>query len=238
MIKLTLLKKKLLKDVIIVASAVAVAGVVTGGAIFNQYSMSGTIETLKQQSQQEISDAQKEQVEYEDTLKAIERYEKIPPHRLPSSEFSSIQSRIRVARPIIEQLEEEYHFAQLDVKLGKMAPPVPAGENSNYSILSNDVTINFQCISDELVYSFIRAIIERLPGYTSLKSLDISRIENMNAGFVRKAQATGVAPPLVNGLMVLKWSTIQHNVAAAPDNQGAGGGGEPFAGTASEGDGQ
>lgn len=209
MIKLTQLKKKLIKDTLILAGALAVVGGITAWGVTRQYSTQSALDELKNQSQREISDAQKAQQEYEETVAAFNRFKTIPKHRLPADDFDTIQSRIRAVRPVIEVLETRYRLTQLDVKISKIDDPVPVEQDPSYLLISSDLTIQFQAPTDEFVFSFIHMLIDQLPGYLYLKDLDISREEQITTKLLQQISASRSPVPLVKGTLTLGWKTLK-----------------------------
>lgn len=220
MIKITLLKKKLMKDAAIVLGAVVVAGGCMAWGMATSAGIHEKLDQLKRQSQKAISDAQKEQEEYEATIAAFNRFENIPQHRLPASDYDTIQSRIRALRPVVETLEERYKFSKLDVKISKLDDPV-AASNADYLIIKSDLTIEFEGLTDEYVYSFIHALIQDLPGYLYLQELKINKLQPITPVLLQQASASGTSTPLVSGSMMLAWRTIKPVPVAAPEGGSA-----------------
>ena len=152
---------------------IAIVLIVSAGVVFagtsGKRSLEEELAALNKKSTQLISEAAARQQEYEETLRAFEIYENIPEHKLPANDYDNIQSRIRISRPIIERLKRKYKFTGLDVRLSKINPETPLKKGDNYVIVSNEVTIDFDGLTDDLVYSFIEELIHEIPGYLHLR---------------------------------------------------------------------
>src|SRR5690606_15401503 len=95
-------------------------------------------------------------------------------------DYTDIQGRIRMLRPVMEKMEKKYLFTNLNVSLSKIEQAGRMAENDAYPLYVNDVTIRFETISDEYIFNFIEDLRQQLPGYIKLLSLSMNRNKNIS----------------------------------------------------------
>lgn len=110
----------------------------------------------------------------------LDKFLKIPISKLPTnSGHKESYQRIKEILPRIEKFKDLYSFKRLTFTLGKIE------ENRDYSMngeqaYSGSVSLYFEGVSDEFVFSFMEDLENALPGYLQLEDFYISKKSDLN----------------------------------------------------------
>lgn len=217
--KLALLKRKLFREASIAGGVLLVVAGIAYGTYSWKSSLDEDYKRLSGESssmQRKISDSKSEKEAIEAAYIA---YNNIPQHRLPTEDgIANASSRIRVARPIIEALKERYYFNVLDVTFSGNIAENKALSKKNINVVENDILVEYEGLTDELVLSFIYSLIDELPGYVSLRGLDIRREGDVTQEVIDRVRNNEAMPILVGGEMSLTWSTLKGKPVESPSS--------------------
>lgn len=130
--------------------------------------------------------------------------------QLEKSKSSNIKGLDRQAlADIVEPLKERYHLTGLSLKV---APVVTlTDEKFAKGTLQAEhtlVTLSFEGITDELLFSFIDLMLRQAAGYTQVDYLRMSREENLTKEYMLKL-AKEEFTPLVKGEMAFHWIALK-----------------------------
>ncbi len=215
------LKKMLIKEAITIFIILLITGGIFYGAIFWEGGLEKDLNSIKAEirniNAQEIS----EKKGYEALVDAIESYAKIPERRLPTAEgMNKYSSRIRISTPIIESLKNKYRLTKLNISFTAVELEQKRRRFKEIKVLSNNLTVDFEGMSDELILSFTEAIIGEFPGYLIMNRLEINRSEGITSDILDSMRDGGELIPLVKGAMVFEWKTLQGNTVVIKERGG------------------
>jgi len=215
--KYDVIKKSLIKELIVTSMIIAAAWAVYYGKTLHEDSLKDDLNKIKREISQESSAVKSTQKDYENISQSLEIYEKIPKIKLPTEHgYNNLSARIKDSKPIILELISKYNFFDFNVII---SPP----ENTTHKglkehlIYTDEIKLNFYAASDELVYSFIDEIIERIPGYIFPKEVNIRRMNDITQDFLNYTSGVSQDPEKrssninypIKGSLTFVWSTIK-----------------------------
>lgn len=208
--KLDIIKKKFVKEAAVIGGILFVLAAVFYYISSYKTSLEDKLTDISRDSANISRKARTSKVEYDNFVVSLESYRQISKTRLPTQEgYDNTASRIRIARPIIEELKEKFRFPSLDVTFSNITDKTEDYKTKTLSIISNEINIRFEGMSDEIVFSFVNSLIEELPGYVRLKKLSIRRIQDITQNTIISAKNSIALAPVVSGDIVFTWFTTK-----------------------------
>jgi len=209
--KIAVIKKKLIKDGIMSIGAAIIATSIYYYVGSFEENIKKELRLLSRDESMVTSSLINSQKEYEEASNAFTALNNVKEHRLPTAEgYDSAASRIRAARPLIEKFKKKYEFTNLNVTFSG----IEEDKNDEYKVASlkvmgNEMSVEFQGMSDELIFAFIYSVIEEFPGYVQLKEMNIERNKTISDSLIKKINDTATLIPTVSGRMVFTWKTLK-----------------------------
>jgi len=211
--KVDQIRKKFIKEAAVVA--VIICAVIFVFYMVNSYKtgLENELSKIKRDSKTISSKVMSSKIDRDNFRISLETYRKISENKLPTLEgFANTSSRIRAARPVVEELKKKYNFPVLDITFSNIAEKSKEYNAKTLSVLENDITFKFQGMSDELVFSFIMEFMKKLPGYVKLKDIDMKRASpDVNEAVLRSIRVSIKPIPLVTGNITFSWDTLKQN---------------------------
>lgn len=114
------------------------------------------------------------------------------------------------AKDLLDKLKNNARLSSLSLTMAPIAKlNDPNFKTKAADIISSDVTLNFEGLTDEQLYSFISAIKLYFPGYVRVNSLELTRQgELTNETFASISK--GILPALVKGQLAFKWLGLKY----------------------------
>lgn len=157
----------------------------------------------------EVVDTKNKNILIAESLKI---YKELPSQKLANISLGDASSRIRVSRPIIDELRTRYKINEINVNFSKVEDASGKFNVKGVTVFTNQITIDYKALTDELVFSFIDALIKKLPGYVNVEKFEMTRQAEINKEIldtVRRPSAP--LPSLVAGQIVLSWWTLKQD---------------------------
>lgn len=136
---------------------------------------------------------------------------------LSNKEKAQAGLRLNEAEDIFKALEEQYRLADVSLDLSKPKELQDQYKTRTTVVVTSDITVSFSAISDLHVFSFIQDLIAKLPGYTKIQSLSMSRGANLSADMIENARF-GDYPRLVNVKLSLLWRNLKDITSEKEDS--------------------
>ena len=108
--------------------------------------------------------------------------------------FSAIQNESKVISAVV------------NVKSGAALDDKEA-QKANHKVLLSPVEITIESFDDATIYKYLRLVQERFPGYMSVESIRMERLQDISAPVLR-AIASGSNVALVRATVELSWRTL------------------------------
>ncbi|NDF12849.1 MAG: hypothetical protein EB060_08590 [Proteobacteria bacterium] len=208
--KIAALKRRLIKEGAILGGALIGLIIIYFVFVFRLSSIQDDIDRVKRETiaiNKETFDTKTKNVLIAESLKI---YKDLPSQKLTNISLADAASRIRVSRPIIDELRTRYRINEINVNFSKVEDASSKFNVKGLTVYTNQITIDYKALTDELVFSFIDALIKKLPGYVNIEKIEMARqdeITNEVMSEVRKPNAP--LPSLVAGKIVLNWWTLK-----------------------------
>lgn len=212
------LKRELIKALVVLAVVFGVFGGVYAGAMAFKSANFSELEKLEKDTRRLKEETKRAKDNYDATAKAIVYYDAIDPRRLPSeSGLEQDQMRVSASRPIVIELKERFILPELDVTLTNPDSGINQKQKGlakalkgvkAVDVITNSVTYSYGGITDELVLSFVRAMIEKMPGYFILRRIEMTR-DSTALDPIDQEEGRVVLKPLVDGKMEFEWKAIK-----------------------------
>lgn len=207
--KLGFLKKKLIKDLIFISLTLLSLGILLAFALNAEKGTEQQLARIEREKADIKAKVIGSQKEYDSLVQALETYKSIPRKRLPAADsLDTPASRIRASSPIVEILKKRYYFPSLSTQLSAITQE-KLSNIKTITVSSNDIIIDFEGMTDELVFSFISTMIDEFPGYLQLKQLKMNRVSDIAEPVLNSITKDRTLVPLVRGNIVFTWKTLQ-----------------------------
>lgn len=201
-------KKKLIKESVIAASVLFVAFSIYGFVSYYTGTMESDIQDAENAKMQAIRTTLKEEEAYKNIVESFEVYKAIPTSKLPHPDgLANAASRIRTARPVIEEFKKQYFISNVDVTFSNV-DEIPAENGNSVGIVTNRITIEMDTLTDELFLSFLHRLIKDFPGYLTIEQMDVRRDVPLTPEIITRIKR-GDKPSLVNGEVRLLWKVLK-----------------------------
>lgn len=208
--KLTLLIKQAVRELVIFAGVLIVIGGVTYAMYSRKMTQEGELTSLKKEMGKMTNQIASSLKEIKAVIEALESYKNFAEKNKPTvSGLDKPASRIREARPIIEDLKDRYKFGALDVTFSNIETGDESTASEDYKVVKNNIEIIYTAVTDELVLSFIHDMLTQLPGYLQLSNFTIQRRVDIIPNLVQELAKQPQFPPLVEGTIVFSWKTLK-----------------------------
>jgi len=121
--------------------------------------------------------------------------------------FFHEQNRVEVTQ-LIESLQEESRLlsATYSISPAKVVGEKRATE-AGYDLLNTDISFDIEAIEDADVYKFIYLLSYGFPGQINIKSLNISRLEEITQPLLRQI-GTGQAEAIIKADIKVSWQSM------------------------------
>lgn len=204
------LKKKFKKEAIMLSAVLAFLGVIYTAVFMKHSGSEEDYEKITQEINSINGQARTIRTDYENYKLSNKTFSELPEHKRLTDDLDSTAARIRAARPIIEALKERYKFVKLDVTFSPINEDTEnASGSKSVIVLNNELSVEFEGMSDELVFSFMDSLSEELPGYLQLTRLRIDRADDINQKLLNKISQERSLYPTVRGNMTFTWKTLK-----------------------------
>ena len=137
--------------------------------------------------------------------------------------FFDDQDRVK-ARQLIEAMQEESRLLSAVYSLGPAESlNEPRATDAGYDLLNTNIGFTIEAVEDIDVYKFIYLLNYGFPGQISIKSLSMSRDEEITQPLLRQI-GTGQPTPLIRAELEVFWKSMvpegQFNPDADENNRG------------------
>jgi hypothetical protein len=155
--------------------------------------------------------------------KSLKIYSSLPAQRGTQNSLDNSSARIRIAFPIIEDLYSKHKFADANIVFSPTVENVTKDfDTETVEVYANNIIIEYKALTDELVYSFIDAVIEKLPGYTTLERLEIEKAGILDARVLNRIRSNPKSlPHLITGKAIFRWWTTKDKQDKEKEKEGA-----------------
>ncbi len=156
----------------------------------------------------------------ESIARSVRIYNDLPPPKRSTPELEDTASRIRTARPLIDEFRIRYKFSSINVNFSKVEDVTAEFKLKNASVYKNVITIDFKALTDELVFAFVDTMIQRMPGYITISSIEMDRVSDITPAVI-KALLTRQPniPFLVSGKITLNWWSVSEAKPKPPETK-------------------
>lgn len=211
MLKYVTLKKILIKESAIFMGML----LVTAAGVFFAVTKAEELDAEKNTLNINVSnvDGQIQQVraDFTKAKNSLELYQKLSQGKQSLGDSLSRDT----AKKILDRLKEEYLLSSLSVTIS------PAQEikdiqiqTKTSSLMASDVTLRFEGMSDEQLFSFVSAITREFTGYVRFTRLAMDRTGEITTEILQKA-GKGERPALVTGEVSFRWYGLKEQVKPA-----------------------
>ena len=118
------------------------------------------------------------------------------------------------AKKLLDRLKEEYLLSSLSLTL---TPTVEIKDSpvstKTATLVSSEVTLRFDGMSDEQIFSFVNAISKEFTGYLRFTRFELTRNKEVTTDVLRSI-GKGERPALVSGELSFKWFGLKANEKA------------------------
>lgn len=152
--------------------------------------------------------------------RAVRIYNDLPPPKRSTPELEDTASRIRAAKPLIDEFRIRYKFSDINIKFSKVENVTSDFKLKNVSVFKNVITIDYKALTDELVFAFIDSMIQRMPGYITVTSIEMTRVSDITPAVIKSLLTRQPTIPfLVTGKITFHWWSISEAKSKPPENK-------------------
>lgn len=208
--KLAQMKRKLVKEAGICGGILAVAG----GGLFAAMTWESGLNEEMNQLNGNVSgvngEIQNLQTQYSKAKSSLDLYNSLQDKRGIDETFSRDG-----AKKILDRLKEEYLIDNLvmTVTPTQEIKDSPVSTKTATLVLS-DVTLKFDGMSDEQLFSFINALSKEFTGYLKFTKMELTRGGEISTDTL-KSIGKGTRPTLVSAEIMFKWYGLKANAQPA-----------------------
>jgi|GEM_PF-6849590 len=134
--------------------------------------------------------------------------------------------RINDARDILEKLQNKYKFTSVKTSFSKPDEIGADYKTDTVSMYASIVSVNFNSVSDDLIYSFMSELTQVFPGIVQIKSCTINKPAMVTKEVLKKISA-GEDAQVISVTLEFYWHDLKYkgpaNSSATPSPPG----GEP-----------
>jgi hypothetical protein len=117
--------------------------------------------------------------------------------------------RINDAKEILEKLQKKYKFNSVKTSFSK-----PDEINGDYktetvSMYSSVVSVNFNAISDDMIYGFVAELIHSLPGIVQIKNFSVNKPAAVTKELLKRI-AAGEDAQVISGALEFYWFDLKY----------------------------
>lgn len=119
--------------------------------------------------------------------------------------------KIDDSKAILKNLEDTYKLTNTSITI---TPPIEIRDlhkNKTTLVISSEVTLSFETITDEIAFNFISELPKALPGYIKITSLKMERHNNLTDNTIKKLY-NGTPVGLVKTNISFNWRDIKNIV--------------------------
>ena len=199
------LRKRLLLESAAIAGILAAAGAVAFGLGVASDNYQASSESLESQVDAIAASTSALSAKYDKVRENPALFKKVT--QLQSENRLSISQQVVKNR--FDYLRDKYYLADLHLVMSPIADVQgPDYQRKTNVIVSSDVSINFQGLSDEYAYGLLNALQQDLPGSSKITSLTLTRQGDVTKDMLRTISETGAAP-LIKGEIKFVWFGIK-----------------------------
>lgn len=140
----------------------------------------------------------------------------------PEHKRSLVGIRINPAKELLEELSDTYRFSKTNITFSKPAQEDSDLDRPTVAIISSDISMTFNAITDEQVFRFIETLDKRSPGMIQLKSISLNLDGEITKDLL-EAIAAGERPELVRGSINMVWRNLKYTGPAKSNLNSSGG---------------
>jgi hypothetical protein len=207
--KLDYAQALLKKDILNYGSIALGAVLIFALGFFYKGHIESSLEEIEQQQRMLSSQISTIQQDITTLTQSSGLFDSIRSDRMPTVEgYDNTAARIRAMRPVIEELKSKLTFANLDVTLAGVQP-LPVSTASQFKVIEGKMDIALAAPSDELVFTFLQSLIERIPGYIVIEKFELRKTKSINEQLIRTIIEEKKPPTLVDGKVTCVWYSLK-----------------------------
>lgn len=199
--KLTVFRKKLIKEGLVIAGVVVAIGVVTAMVV----GWDEAAQAAKVQAQSLLSTAQSEVDIAKAQLSSIDEHMEAYRELDEKRDNEVYELNRAVFQDQMAALRAQYRLSELSLQLApEQKLEMPALANNEVEAFSAEVKLTLASMTDQHVYSFVQAMQRSLPGFVKLKQMTLKRNLNFDVNVLRQI-SKGDSVKMVSGDVVFDW---------------------------------
>lgn len=122
---------------------------------------------------------------------------------------------------LLNQFKERYRISRLDFSIPPVEELVDARfKNASVAVVSSQVSLNLEGMTDEYIFKFINALMREFPGYVRITKMNVTRQGDLNDDALRLL-VDKQTPGLVRCDLVFQWMGLKYlaPAGAAPGTE-------------------
>jgi hypothetical protein len=144
-------------------------------------------------------------------VKSLSIYNSLSEDKLIIPEMKNISQRIRAARSLKENLSDKYKINLTSIDFTRIKNISQRLRVNKIEIYSNNIEMEVEAVTDEIVMSFCSSILEEAPGYITIKSIDLNKVKDISSEDISAIKdANTELPALVKAKIIFHWRTLDN----------------------------
>ncbi len=129
--------------------------------------------------------------------------------------------RINDAKDLLDKLQAQYKLSVMKISFSKPEEISGDYKTDTVSIVSSTISMNFNALSDEMVYNFLGDLVGKFPGYIQIKSFSINKPAAITKEILKKI-SLGEEASIIPVSIEFYWHDLKYKGATqAPTSTGA-----------------
>jgi hypothetical protein len=204
--KFSQFRKRLLKE-----SAIFVAALgLLGGLTYYLGMLSDDFVNKNNSLQSAVGAVAGEMTTLQDKYNKVQQNKELYDEAMRKSLHGGLAINRETIRDRFNQFKDEYHLNNLRLSMGAIEDLADAQyKRKSNAINSSRVTVDFNALSDEPVFTLITSMQQDLPGGAKVTKLSLTRADNGLTDDILRVISTTGAYPMVRGNMEFTWLGIK-----------------------------
>lgn len=200
------LRKILLREAFRSGSAVLGAAALCVGVILLNQSFENKKQTLSAQVQQNMSAITSLQGQLVKAKESLALYERI----LRMENDGRLAVNREAGQKLLDTLKQKFRLTQLQASMSPLVEHKDAKQPANIAeVLASDVTLEYEGLTDEDIFSFANAIKLQFPGFVRMESFTATKKGSLTRELVAEI-IKGSTPALAKGTLRFKWFGVKY----------------------------
>jgi uncharacterized protein YlxW (UPF0749 family) len=189
---------ELMKRVVTESGLIAGTTLIAFGVLYFLSGMKENYETQIGVLRREADVLEQETTSLQEKFSKVQQNAGLYQEALEKQSQGSLSITRQGVRDKFNQLNEEYFLGNLRLTMSGIEPlSGPNYQRTNGTIVSSDVSVNFEAVSDEHIYEMINAMMLQLPGTAKITRISMQRQRTLSDDILRVISQKGSFPLVV-----------------------------------------